>query len=97
MTVNFSFPFRENVYQFTWARLAFKLATHAGSCTVLSMAFNPTAKCHRIKLWAEEMIPTTHSSVRPVLANTYRAQFLSTWNLPSLVRTFCCGQDKAID
>lgn len=76
---------------FMLGRLVYRLAMHAGSCTVWNMVSSPTVWCLqavvlRASLWLR-MIPLTHSSVRLGLANMYLELSLLTWNQMLLVGT----------
>ena len=66
-----------------WDKLACKSGTHAGSSTVWSTAFSPTARCPRTRPSAEETIPSTRSSARLALASMCPEQCLSTLSPPS--------------
>ncbi|KAK7506165.1 hypothetical protein BaRGS_00002277, partial [Batillaria attramentaria] len=63
------------------AKLASRLAMHAGSCTVWSMASSLTVRCPRIKPSEGEMTLSTPSSARPEAASTCHVPFSLTSSL----------------
>jgi hypothetical protein len=50
----------------------FKLVTPAGNSSVLNTESSLMDKCPQIKPLEEEMMPSTPSSVKPELENTYQ-------------------------
>lgn len=80
------FSISANVFPFISVRLAFKSATLAGNCIVLSMEFNQTVKCLQIKRSVPATIRSRHFLVKLALANMFRVQFSLTWSRQLLTK-----------
>ena len=66
-------------FRSTSARPAFKSVTLAGSCSALSTAFSPTARCRPTRRSVLRTTRSTRSSAKPAPASTCRAR--CSWTL----------------
>merc|ERR1712002_228028 len=69
-----------NVFQSTLDKPVSRSVTPAGNCTVLSMESSLMVKCQVTKPLEVEMIPSTPSSVKLELENTFHEPFSSILN-----------------
>ena len=65
----------------------FKSVTPVGNCSVLSMVFSQTDKCHPIKLSEVVMMHSTLSSLKPVPESTSQEPSSSIWNQLSSIKS----------
>merc|ERR1712136_649652 len=70
-----------NVSQSTLDKLVYKSVTPAGNCTALSMESSLMVKCQVTKPLEVEMIPSTPSSVKLELENTFQELLSSILSL----------------
>ena len=82
------FYFSVNVSQSTLDKLVYKSVTPAGNCTALSMESSLMVKCQVTKPLEVEMIPSTPSSVKLELENTFQELFSLILNQLSSVSAF---------
>jgi hypothetical protein len=64
-----------------------KLVTLAGNYSVWNTVSNLMDKCHLTKPLVEEMMPSTHSSLKPVLVNTSQDVYSLIWNQQSSMKS----------
>lgn len=80
--MNFGFFSRGNAYLFTWARLGYRWAMHAGNFTVWSTEFTQmvTWSVTSQTWWTMATNLTTRSSAKPALGSTCPGLFMWTWS-----------------
>merc|ERR1711881_316146 len=76
-----------NVSQSTLVKLVYKPVTPVGNYTALSMESSRMVKCQATRPLEVEMTPSTPSSVKLELENTFQERFLLIWNQPLLMRS----------